>query len=84
MYVLLIVKGTSCAMCDRTPAAGFAVLGGNLYCIGGHGPMCFALAQEIEITDDGEAHRLFTLVAEPPVPAELLLFPHLDSLGTTT
>jgi hypothetical protein len=71
-------------MCHRQPAAGFAVLGGKRYCIGELGPTCFELAQEIEITDDGRAHRLFTLVAEAPELAEPLLFPHLDSLGTST
>jgi hypothetical protein len=70
------MNGTSCALCHRKLAAGFAVLGGKRYCIGERRPSCFELAQEIKITDDGRALRLFALIPEGLGLAGPLLFPH--------
>jgi len=49
------LTGTSCALCSRTVARGFAVLDARRYCVGDERPTCFDLAQEITITDDGRA-----------------------------
>ncbi len=49
------LTATSCALCSRTVARGFAVLDARRYCVGEQRPSCLDLAQEITITDDGRA-----------------------------
>jgi len=59
------LTGTSCALCSRTVARGFAVLDARRFCVGDEGPTCLELAQEITITDDGRAVPTYPV---PDVP----------------
>lgn len=76
-----MVNGTSCGLCNRSRAAGFAVLGGKRYCIGLRRPNCFELAQEVRIMDDGTTLRFFALVPVDLGMADPLFLPDLDLQG---